>query len=523
MATQHVDFPEALRQLAALAGIELSKSKAEPRGLGELRAAAMNCALEFFLSELGKNKAAQQYCQERGLTREVLDRFEIGYAPDTGEALASTLKRKGIALEEARHVFLVDKDQSGGYFDRFRGRLIFPIRNEHGKLVAFGGRILGVGQPKYINSGETPLYSKRQVLYGFHLAKDAVALTKRIVLVEGYMDAIACHVAGINNAVASLGTALSEDHAALLSRWCGEVVVLYDSDAAGLAAAERAAEVCKEARLRVRIALIPAGKDPDSIVQELGPETLRKICDSSVSHLDFRIHQIRQARNQQEPEFWEEVVAALSMSDNHLEVDKHVVRLSSEYPGLRDAKAAQRSLYRQIQAQRKVKKRSVQKPTSQPIALQRPFDRREQAVFAALLEPDLRIEAWSAIQMPGIFSTEYAEKLGAYLLEVFQGEAPTGDAVQVLGAVKDEDFRERLSAMVIGWDGPIDSHVLRQAITQLQSKSFFEVDDQLKSLIESQDSSQRTEADEKLREMGEQLRKSKADAARLFNERRAKT
>ncbi|MFQ3677909.1 MAG: DNA primase, partial [Fimbriimonadaceae bacterium] len=230
MKTQNVDFPEALEILARQAGVELTPRAGAPdHSLRVRQLAAMEEALKFFREQLVRSREALGYVERRGLDQEILDAWEIGYAPADGSPLSRRLGKAGFPLEMCRDLFLVDQSGSG-YRDKFFNRLMFPIRNERGELVAFGGRVLGDGHPKYINSGDTPIFRKSRVLYGMFRAREAMRRRRHAVLVEGYLDVIACHRAGVDTAVASLGTALAEEHAQLLRRWVDEVTIFYDGD-----------------------------------------------------------------------------------------------------------------------------------------------------------------------------------------------------------------------------------------------------------------------------------------------------
>ncbi|RYG41951.1 DNA primase, partial [bacterium] len=253
MERRNVDFPEALQLLAREANVILPE-RTGPREPKVDHNSAMETALAYFREQFERSPLAREYVAGRGMDEATIKTWEMGYAPNVGEALAMYLKRAGISLAVAKEAFLVDEDAGGGYFDKFRGRLMFPIRDERGQLVAFGGRLLTTGHPKYINSGDTPIYRKSRVLYGLNRAREPLGKSRRAVLCEGYLDVIACHRAGVETAVASLGTALAEDQAKLLKRWSDEVVILYDSDDAGRKAALRATDVLVAAGLRVRVA-----------------------------------------------------------------------------------------------------------------------------------------------------------------------------------------------------------------------------------------------------------------------------
>jgi len=357
METQKVDFPEALRILAQQAGVTLSERQAGDPGKRTLYEQMMTSAVQFFRNALHRSSDALEYCKSRDLPEAVLDEWEVGYAPDVGEALAIHLQKAGFPLATGKELFLVDQDASGGYFDKFRGRLMFPIRDERGALVALGGRLLGDGVPKYVNSGDTPIFAKRRVLYGMHKAKDAIAKSRRAVLVEGYLDVIACHRAGVHEAVASLGTALGSDHAKLLRRWCEEVVILYDSDPAGQSAAQRAAEVLTDEGLRTRIALIPEGKDPDALLRQGGPAAVQRAASGGVTPLEHRLGQITAAPT--ENDFWKAAIIALGEETNPLERGRQIVLIADRHPTLRDSEEAQRWLRRQVAAHRRSRRQQL--------------------------------------------------------------------------------------------------------------------------------------------------------------------
>ena len=277
MKTQALEFREALKVLADQAGVVLSKSFEGPRidkSEREAQLAIMQSALIFFRNELRRNTAALAYLDGRSIDQAVQEDWEIGYAPDVGEALAINLQKEGKHLATAEQLFLTQKDRSGGFSDKFRGRVMFPIRDERGDIVGFGGRILGDGHPKYINSSETPLYNKSRVLYGIHRAKDPMMKSRHAVLVEGYLDVIACHRAGVTEAVASCGTALAEGQVKLLKRFADKVTILYDGDSAGqkaaIRAANRALPMLAPGRSLAFVTL-PAGVDPDDFVRAKGP------------------------------------------------------------------------------------------------------------------------------------------------------------------------------------------------------------------------------------------------------------
>lgn len=447
MKTQRVEFAEALRILADMAGVKLTQRREKREDLSDHRT-IMRAAQEFFRGQLENSAEARGYCQNRGLDVEALAKWEIGYAPDVGDALGSYLKRKGIKLNEARDLFLVEQDASGGYYDRFRGRLMFPIRDERGELVAFGGRVIGDGHPKYINSSDTPLYRKSRVLYGFHQARDQVAKASEAVLVEGYLDVIACHRAGVGTAVASLGTALSEDHAKLLKRWCKRVTVLYDADAAGEKAALRANEMLEAVGVEVRVALMAEGEDPDTLLRDRGPAAVVRSVAQGVTPTEFRLRAIEKKHSPDEPEFWSNVVEALAAIGSAMELDRHLVAMARRYPGTSDQVSAQRALRAEVVRRRRQLRMapgSEDRPSVAPKAPSVRFAPEEKAVLRALFDLALRAAAWTALCEQEIVYTTNALAARAELLEVLGASGPTGSSGDWLAQVTDLDVAKNLT------------------------------------------------------------------------------
>ena len=274
---QHYSFMEAVKELATRAGLALPQEFFQPttepqENLTPLKQ-ALQAASEWFHKNLflAKNREALHYIEQRGLTKETIKRFILGYAPDDYQALKTHLMGNGFSEEILLKAGLLTKGEgSKASYDRFRKRILFPIHDHKGQIVAFGGRFLGKGEPKYLNSPETPLFSKGKLLYGYFFAKEKLS-TDPLIIVEGYMDVIALHQAGYKGTVAPLGTALTEDQILLAWRLSPEPILCFDGDAAGLKAAERAAErtlpLLKPGH-SLQFSILPQGEDPDSLVQK---------------------------------------------------------------------------------------------------------------------------------------------------------------------------------------------------------------------------------------------------------------
>src|SRR5215471_3746791 len=305
MEMEKCSFPEAMRIVAEKCGIALPRPRErspEERRENEQRVVLVEIhreAQSYFVKQLESSlegKAARAYLEDRGLDRDAIARFGIGYAPSGGDLLLRHLRPKyqERALVECG---LISRDQSGRLFDRFRRRITFPIANESSKIVAYGARALGDDQPKYLNSPETPIYSKSNVLYHLDRAKDALRRQDFAVLVEGYMDAIAVARAGISNVVASCGTALAETQIKLLGRFTKRVIVNYDPDTAGQAAAERSLTALLEQDFEVRVLNLPAvgdkKADPDLFIREKGAEAYREQLKNAPPYVDYLITRAR--------------------------------------------------------------------------------------------------------------------------------------------------------------------------------------------------------------------------------------
>ncbi|HXL23319.1 MAG TPA: DNA primase [Candidatus Dormibacteraeota bacterium] len=306
MEMERCEFPDALRIVAEKCGISIPRSRErspEERKENLQRAALIEMHREaqtFFVKQLEgtlEGKAARAYLEDRGLDKDAIGRFGVGYAPSGGDALLRHFKAK-YAENLLTESGLISRDQSGRPFDRFRRRITFPIANESGKIVAFGARALGDEQPKYLNSPETPIYSKSNVLYHLDRAKDAMRRQDFAILVEGYMDAIAVARAGVSNVVASCGTSLAEPQIKLLGRFTKRVIINFDPDTAGQAATERSVALLLEQDFEVRVLALPAigdrKADPDLFIREKGKDEYLKVLKDAPPYVDYLIGRARQ-------------------------------------------------------------------------------------------------------------------------------------------------------------------------------------------------------------------------------------
>lgn len=290
MKYENLEFYEALKVLAEKAGIELRKlSPADQRQFGILYD-VNNSAKDFFKTYLKKNQEAMEYILSRGVKKETLEEFEIGFAPSSFDALTLYLIKLGYNVKDVERAGLNFKTERGGYVDRFRNRIMFPLYNHFGKTVGFSGRILpkfDTGEfGKYVNSPETPIFNKSKILYGFFKSKNSIREEKSVLLVEGQMDFLMCQQAGIKNVAAISGTALTNDHLAVLKRLTDKLIFCFDSDEAGLKAAERSIDLAKAADFNVKILVIKDYKDPAEVAQT-NPELMKKMVKEAKPAMEF--------------------------------------------------------------------------------------------------------------------------------------------------------------------------------------------------------------------------------------------
>ena len=333
-------FADALRWLGERYGIPIdSRSLSNERKAGERRTLLdiQAKAGRYFRRELtsGAAPGAQRYLDDRGLTSEIQKRFGIGYAPKRSDRLLQEL-RDGYSLDQLRLSGLIQRsERDSSHYARFRGRVMFPIWNEAGKIVGFGGRALGEEQPKYLNSPETPLYSKSGTLYALNLAREPIRRQGRAVLVEGYMDCIALHQAGIGNAVAVCGTSLTEDQVRLLGRFTKKVVVNFDPDEAGDSATLRSLALLLQGGFGVRVLALPDGLDPDAYIRRRGAAAYRQLLERAPSDFEYLLARARDKHPLETIEgkvaAVEELLPYLARVSNRIEREEKTRRLAEYF------------------------------------------------------------------------------------------------------------------------------------------------------------------------------------------------
>jgi DNA primase len=305
MEMERVTFPEAVKIVAEKAGVTLPKmiddDRFEARKRDSDQVIELNqWALQWWQDQLHSRAAApvRQYLKERGINDETAQTFRLGFAPDSWEALSMHLRQRGASQEQLEKSGLVVKKDEGGSYDRFRGRLIFPVFDVLGKPIAFGGRILdAAGDPKYLNSPETPAYTKGRNLFGLNLTRDEIRRQGFAILVEGYFDLIIPYQHGVRNVVASLGTALTPEQVKLMGRFAHKVLVNYDGDRAGVQAAKRAIETILAEDIEVKVLVLPDNADPDDFIRKNGVPEYNRRRGEAQPHIQFVIDQAVRDRN----------------------------------------------------------------------------------------------------------------------------------------------------------------------------------------------------------------------------------
>jgi len=299
MKQENLQFPEAIEMLAENAGIVLPReiSKGGPSELDNRLYKINELASQFFQANLSDNRAAKEYLVTRGVGEETIKKFRLGCAPDAWEGLLNFLKSKGVETNLSEKAGLALSNEKGGHYDRFRNRITFPIIDLKDRILGFGARIMDSSLPKYINSPETPIYSKGRNLYGLNFSRDAIKKKGHALIVEGYLDFLVPYQAGIQNIIATLGTALTVDQAKLLKRFAKTMVLVYDPDEAGESASMRGLDIFISEDMNVYIAELPQGLDPDSYIRKNGAEDFIKLIKSSKNIFDYKFDKLSKRFN----------------------------------------------------------------------------------------------------------------------------------------------------------------------------------------------------------------------------------
>ena len=358
MRIENIEYLEAIRLLAQRAGLEIPESSAKDEGISRLRNRIYEAnreAAKFYNQQLYSLQGAKalKYLYNRGLTDTVIRHFGLGYSPSSRFELLNHLRSKGFKDDELVKANLVNVSKKGkGYYDSFSDRVMFPIIDLRGNVIAFGGRVMAADvQPKYLNTSDTPVFSKKNNIYALNFAKKKIK-NDRIILVEGYMDVIAMHRTGFEETVATLGTALTKEQAKIISRYCREVVICYDSDNAGRQATERAIDIFRSVGLNIKILTVPNGKDPDEFMKTYGDEGHSRfsyLLSKCGNDIEYRIDKLRSKYDiddtEQKVQFLTECAKILAVIENSIEKEAYIQQLSDECRIERSAVAEQIQKY----------------------------------------------------------------------------------------------------------------------------------------------------------------------------------
>lgn len=474
MRHENLPFPDALRVLAEKAGVELREGRRE-RGVKELYDVARR-AMEFYHNRLlssPEGEKARRYLRERGLKDETIGEFRLGYTDSTGEALPAHLKSIGISIEAAKRAGLVTI-RGGRPYDYLRGRVIFPIFDVTGRVIAFGGRIIGEGGPKYLNSPETPLFRKRDVLYGLNLTKEWITREGYALIVEGYMDLLALYQSGIRNVVATLGTALTTDHVGRLKRYGRVLYPLFDSDEAGRKAALRGLDVFLREDVEARVVLLPEGKDPDQFVREEGPERLRGEIGKAIPLFDF---------------YLEETIKGMDPDDLHSKAGA-IGEITETLLKVRDP--VRRSLYlRRVSEALKIDESALVMALNrkdrgggeEPILGVKEPPLVEETILWALANR-LDLEGYHIPSILASFREEGLKRVGQLLLERLRDGRVGMEAL--MDSVEDEGVKSRLSRACLLYEGLGEEEVkdiVRDCVRKVKSRRLKREKERLKMEI----------------------------------------
>ncbi|MBN1793843.1 MAG: DNA primase [Candidatus Omnitrophica bacterium] len=338
MKYENIDFPEAANLLAEKAGVTIPRPEHQESGRESFYAELFRInqkAADFFHATLLKNTVALAYLEQRGVTRQAMSTFQVGYAPSGWEGLLRVATSQGFQKKVLAASGLFIEKEDGRLLDRFRNRIMFPIRDIRNRVVGFGARTLSTDKnvPKYINSPETPIYTKGKVLYGLDLTKEDIRGADTVIVVEGYLDMITPFMNGIKTIVASLGTALTEDQVKLMGRFTRNAVLIFDSDKAGQLATIRGIEILWSTAPDVRVAMLPKGYDPDSFVRTYGADRMRELIADAKDFFDFLVQFAFEQYNPRQPahltKICDLILSAVAKVDNAILQNVYIKKLSS--------------------------------------------------------------------------------------------------------------------------------------------------------------------------------------------------
>lgn len=477
MKINNTGFPEALKLLAGKLGIALEQYKrpADAESSPKSRIFRINAiASEYFSRCLSAKMStgARDYLNKRGIGEQIIKEFRLGFAPDGWRNLRGELEKNRVPLKLAEQAgLLVAKEGKADYYDRFRARLIFPVEDLNGQVIAFGGRILGKGEPKYLNSPESPVYIKGRNLYGLSRSREEIRKQGYAIVVEGYFDALSVWAAGIKNIVATLGTALTKDHLDLLRRYTDELVIIFDPDEAGRHAVERSLKLFLAEKISARVVILPDNLDPDEYVRKYGREAMLGQIAESQSLIDFFID--RNVAPGQAPEkkiaSLRESLAFLTQIDDVLQRNIFLKRMS-ERLGI-DQKLLKAELNKAGAAERtRETARPVKKKEFDPVELG--------LIHMLLISPEMVKNAGEK----GIFSFFLDDELRQFG-ELLAKEAENAEISGIIGGIENSALQKKLFEFMVS-ESPFENvsleRIFADTVKKIKTKWFRQRHDVLK-------------------------------------------
>ncbi len=497
MKIESLTFPEALQRLADKTGIVLTeRPKGPSAGEKEEMQQALSASTRYYRDCLSKDKQAREYLTKRQLDDETIEKYGIGLAPEGWEGLSTFLAREKVDLEAAAKAGLIGKRSNGTFYDRFRNRIMFPVWDHTDRIVGYGGRDLGTEGPKYLNSPETPLFHKGSILYGLNLARKAIGSAGHAVLVEGFMDVISAHRGGVETAVASMGTAFGESHTALLKRFTEKAICCFDSDSAGNKAALAACGTLETAGFDVRVAQLPAGEDPDSLVSSGRAADLIRAVEAAIPGAEHRLDTVIAGYNLTDEADRSRMLAkaaeALAAIPNDFERDRLILKLvayhanfgkDSGFDGGRDsAEARIREAVNRLRDGSSQKKDAQGNLRGQGVLVQQPAKgagarsaprskigavaKAEMVIIHSLLITDEHAETIAARMSPDQFVSEKARLLAEEIwTRRALGEDASGIALDKDG---DQQMAQLASSIIVREDiPPLSAAVIDDCIARV--------------------------------------------------------
>lgn len=471
MKIENLTFAEVLERLAKRAGVELERFDGGQVSRKDQLAKANILAATYYSGLLKRSSAALGYLRERGLADQTIEQFHLGFAAPAWDGLLRYLTEKRVDLSLAAEAGLIIKKDQGGFYDRFRQRIIYPILDIQERIIGFGGRALGDEQPKYLNSPETPLFSKTKSLYGLNLARKAISDADCVIVVEGYMDVIAVHQAGFANCVATLGTALTMEHIGVLSRYTKKVVLAYDADSAGMNAALKGAAMFDEAECDVRIARFPKGDDPDSLLRKGHVSEFSAAISGALPITDYKLRALLEKYDLSAPagraSMLKEAVHLLADVRTGVEREKYIVGLAKYHPSFESGTTHAEDVIRK-DVDHVVQRRRGGRSSSGAVGTSSGVEKVEKIILGLLMRGEVEADAVVQSLTPDDFSSDMtrsaaqavfgmiAQKRGIYLPELLENSGR--DLGRFLSAIAMQDDTE-----------PVNDTVLQDYISKIKN------------------------------------------------------